>query len=304
MTAVIKTGGKWDRAKWPCYFAAVNLQHPAESNKPLDQMLVALNEIETTENIKRLGQFIKMMPVFLDSGVYNLTNTHAAKHGLSMDQALAMAPDQVDGFDELFKKYCGMLDRFGDQLWGFTEIDQGGRENKIKTRARLEKLGYRPIPVYHPFNDGWDYFDYLAERYDRIAFGNVVMADAVQRKRLIATAWERRRKYPDLWIHALGLTPSSLTVAFPINSCDSSTWIGPARWGQHRAFVSTETFGSLDVRFVYEYGDAKGPRGYDKAVTMCSYDTFMTSRMMRVIAKDQRDKLGADLIMPVKAKRK
>ena len=58
------------------------------------------------------------------------------------------------------------------------EVDQGGRENKIKTRARLEKMGLRPIPVYHPLNDGWDYFDYLAENYDRICMGNVVNAEA------------------------------------------------------------------------------------------------------------------------------
>lgn len=302
--AITKTGGTWDNKKWPCYFAAVNLQHPAVSNKPLDQMLVPVNEIETPSNYTRLEGFIKDMPVFLDSGVYNLTNAHAAKHGLTMDEALTYAPDKIDGFDELFEKYCGLIRKYGTKLWGYSEIDQGGRENKIKTRARLEKLGHFPIPVYHPFNDGWDYFDYLAERYDRICFGNVVMANAEQRIRLIATAWDRRRKYPHLWIHALGLTPSALTVAFPINSCDSSTWIGPARWGQHRAFAANEVFGTLDDQFVYAYGDAKGPRGYDKAVTMCSYDTYMSSRTMRVIAQDQRDKLGADLIMPVKAKRK
>ena len=62
----------------------------------------------------------------------------------------------------------------------------------------LEQMGLRPIPVYHPFNDGWDYFDYLAERYDRICFGNVVQADRETRKRLVATAWERHRKYPHL----------------------------------------------------------------------------------------------------------
>lgn len=294
---VTKTGGKWDPKKWPCYFAAVNLQHPEASNDPLDCMLVAVNEIETPANRQRLSNFIDKMPVFLDSGVYNLTNTHAQKHGLSMDEALAYAPDKIDGFEELFEKYCGLIKQFGVKLWGFSEIDQGGRENKIKTRARLEKLGVFPIPVYHPLNDGWDYFDYLAERYDRICFGNVVMADAIMRKRLIATAWERRRKYPNLWIHALGLTPSALTVAFPINSCDSSTWIGPARWGQHRAFASNEVFGSLDMEFVYAYGNAQGPRGYDKAVTMCSYDTFMASRQMRVIADDQRKALGADIGM-------
>jgi hypothetical protein len=52
----------------------------------------------------------------------------------------------------------------------------------------LEQMGLRPIPVYHPFNDGWHYFDYLAERYDLVCFDNVVQADRETRKRLVATA--------------------------------------------------------------------------------------------------------------------
>lgn len=283
--------------EWPCYFAAVNLQHPDKSCEPLNKMLVAVNEIEGPENWRRLEYFISLMPVFLDSGVYALTNRHAEKHNVTMNVALSMPPNKLDGFDELFDKYIGILKKYGDQLWGYIEIDAGGRENKIKTRARIEKLGFRPIPVYHPLNDGWDYFDYLAKRYDRICFGNVVMADRETRKRLIATAWERRRKYPDLWIHALGLTPSELLNAYPINSCDSSTWIGPSRWAQHRASGANATFGSLDMDFIYEYGDANAARGYNKSVTMCSYDTFMRDRTMRVIADDQVKHLGADLTM-------
>lgn len=292
---ITKTGGTWDRTEWPIYFPAVNLSHTEKSYLPFDRLLIAVNEIRNGRD--KLDVFIDRMPVFLDSGVYNLTNQHAQKHNLSMDEALSYEPGKIDGFDDLFSEYIALLKAYGDRLWGYIEIDQGGRENKIKTRARIEKLGFNPIPVYHPFNDGWEYFDYLAERYDRICFGNVVMANVDQRKRLIATAWERRRRYPHLWIHALGLTPSGLTTAFPINSCDSSTWISPAKWGQHYAETANENLGEIGLGFIYDYhvDSHEELTGYYKGVSLCAYEAFMANKIVGVIAAEQRERLGADL---------
>ena len=63
--------------------------------------------------------------------------------------------------------------------------------------GQAESLGLKPIPVYHPLLDGWDYFDELAAQYDRICFGNIVQAPAATRIRLLHTLWERHRRYPD-----------------------------------------------------------------------------------------------------------
>ena len=112
---------------------------------------------------------------------------------MTMDEVLSMAPEKLDGFDSLFDKYVRIIKEIGEESWGYIEIDQGGKDNKIKTRDRLHKLGFNPIPVYHPLVDGWDYFDYLAERYDRICLGNIVQAQNETRKRLLATMWERKR---------------------------------------------------------------------------------------------------------------
>jgi hypothetical protein len=168
--------------------------------------------------------------LFIDSGVFALANGHAVEHEITMDEALSLAPTEIDGFDELYKRYCSIIETLGDLVWGYIEIDQGGRENKRKTRAKLEAQGFRPIPVYHPFNDGWEYFDELASDYDRICFGNIVQADQETRKRLLATAWERKRKYPHLWIHLLGLSPNERLNAYPIDCCDSSAWLMHVRW--------------------------------------------------------------------------
>lgn len=294
---ITRTGGRWDPTAWPTYFIASNVESLVHGHLCHDHLLVAVNELHAARQVQGVRDFVAAgKQVFIDSGVFALSTTHAKAHGLTMDQALSMPPEEVDGFDELFARYTELLAELGDRVWGYIEIDQGGRENKIRTRARLEALGLRPIPVYHPFNDGWDYFDHLAENYDRICFGNVVQADPATRKRLLATAWERRRKYPHLWIHLLGLTPSEMTTAYPINSCDSSTWLSGVRWGTHHSVVANRTAWKTGSGFCYRFGaDAQALRGHHRARQLAGYDAGMVARTMDVMAAEQRDVLGVDI---------
>jgi hypothetical protein len=293
---LIKTGGRWKPDEWPIYFVASEpktLAHAATVNRHL---LVAVNEIHNDEDFELLDMFVRIgADVFIDSGVYNLAMKHAHAHRISMDRALSLAPDDIDDFTALFDAYVSIMQRMGDSVWGYIEIDQGGRDNKIRTRTKLEEIGLRPIPVYHPFNDGWDYFDYLAERYDRICFGNVVQANMETRKRLIATAWERRRKYPNLWIHALGLTASELTTAWPMNSCDSSTWLSAIRWGRHFATVSNKRCWHIGDGFNYQPSEPiDAPMGHQKARTLCGYEAHFVTRAMRQIIGEATKAVGAD----------
>lgn len=167
---------------------------------------------------------------FMDSGIFWLTNEHKRAHGISMDEALSLPPDEIDGFDWLYDVYLEINTTYGDQFWGYNELDQGGKACKIETRAKLEREGLRPIPVYHPLNDGWDYFDDLAREYDRICWGNVVQAMRWTRMRMLVTMAERHRQYPDLFIHVLGLTPNELLFGIPFDSADSSSWTDIYRW--------------------------------------------------------------------------
>jgi hypothetical protein len=217
-------------------------------------MLIAVNEIRG-KNLYQLERVLNSgASVLIDSGIFWLTNEHKRAHGMTMDQALALAPDEIDGFNELLGDYVDVCGKYGDRSWGYIELDQGGRENKIKTRTKLEKAGLHPIPVYHPLNDGWDYFDYLAERYDRICFGNIVQADRFTRIRLIATAYERKRKFPHLWIHLLGFTPNQWMNAFPIDSADSSTWTVTVKWGGYIEKAAGQSLGHLNKDFQYMMG--------------------------------------------------
>lgn len=229
-------GGRFDPHEPPIYFTVINAHTATIRN---EHMLIALNDLgviiegkETThqatlglESEIELGH-----KVLLDSGVFWLTNRHARAHGVSMDVALGLHPDQIDGFGDLWDAYLSTVKKYEDGLWGYIELDQGGAERKKETRSRLEALGLRPIPVYHPINDGWDYFDEIASGYDRICVGNVVQASRPDRRRILATLWERKRRYPHLWIHVLGLTPNEMISTYPFNSCDSTSMGNLIRW--------------------------------------------------------------------------
>lgn len=224
-------GGTFDPAGRPLYFAA-GLDWTGGMPRWPPYVLVAVNDMPTeSDERERLQVHLDAgRSVLLDSGIFWLTNQHKRAHGVTMDDALGLAPEEIDGFEELYGRYVQLVRRYGDRLWGYIELDQGGAANKRRTRARLEAEGITPMPVYHPLNDGWDYFDELARGYDRICFGNIVQAALPVRLRLLHTMWERHRSYPDLWIHVLGLTASEWMLSAPPDSCDSSAWLYPLRW--------------------------------------------------------------------------
>jgi hypothetical protein len=252
------TGGAWDRAVRPLYFVAGGAGGTrGKQFRWPDKVLLAVNDMPTEASEGLLVDHLdKGRLVLLDSGVFWLTNRHKRAHKITMDEALALAPEDIDGFAELEARYLQLVGRYGDRLWGYIELDQGGMANKRRTRARLESLGLAPIPVYHPLLDGWDYFDELAQGYDRMCFGNVVQASGAARVRLLHAAYERHRAYPDCWIHILGLTVNAWCAAAPPDSCDSSTWIAPLRWLKARTETSyLQRAGTLPPSFTYKVGD-------------------------------------------------
>ena len=274
---MIRTGGgTFNPAETFIYFLAANTSRQQHAVRYHRYNLIAVNEIGGGEDVRTMEKWLtEGNRVFIDSGIYNLTMEHARKHGCSMNDALALSPQQIDGFDELLEKYLHIVRTYQDRCWGYIELDQGGRENKIRTRTMLEGMGLRPIPVYHPLNDGWDYFDYLAERYDRICFGNIVRADARTRRRIVLTAWQRHRRYPHLWIHLLGLTPNEMLYALPINSGDSSTWLGVLRWNGYLERTMGKSFGPMERNFMYLLADTGWERGDRKAVAMSAYGAIL-----------------------------
>jgi len=298
---MIKTGGVWDPNEKNIYFLATSPSSfkRDEVEKFYDYILCAVNEIKNSDDEQYiLDCVLKGKKLFIDSGIFNLTNQHARNNNMTMDQVLAMAPDELDGFDALFYKYTRIVKEIGEKAWGYIEIDQGGMANKIKTRDRLHGLGFNPIPVYHPLVDGWDYFDYLAERYDRICLGNIVQAQNETRKRILATMWERKRKYPNLWIHCLGLTPNEHCLAFPLSSADSSSWISTTRWMTMSTRSCLKAWDSVEEK-VFRY-DLKDPeKAAKKTVQMSAANCAADLINWRQYIFDVEKNLECDYRMPL-----
>lgn len=295
------SGGSFDPADRSLYFFASFPSYFIDIDVSITpNVLVAVNELKNAEEMKALDEAIRAgKRVLLDSGIFNLANSHAHRHGMTHNEALNLAPTEVDGFQSLFDRYCSVVEKYMDRLWGAIELDLGGRANKVVTRATLEKeiKGFVPIPVYHPLGDGWDYFDELAQGYDRICCGNIVQAPPPDRLRLAHLFHERAKAYPHLWTHVLGYTPVGTTISVPPQgSCDSSTWCGPLRWGlqsvkatAHLTPVRDLTF---DERFNRNPDAAQGSGQHYDDMKRWSALRFRTMNLTWQTIQDRKHELG------------
>lgn len=251
---MIETTGSWSRDRdRHSYFLAGDIG-TTQNNAGYKYILAAVNELSDAKLDLICADAENGFHILIDSGIFWLTNKHKREHGITMDEALKLQPSEIDGFDELFTKYLKIHDRLGENAWGYIELDQGGANTKRNTRKLLQSKGINPIPVYHPLNDGWDYFDELAETHDRICLGNMVQANAKTRLRILVTLWERHRKYPDLFIHCLGMTPDQTFIGWPIDSSDSSAWLDSIRFGRMYNFGLLSKVGLSGNELLYELG--------------------------------------------------
>lgn len=283
------TGGKWDPTSGNLAFLAGGIQDAVISQNPYT--LIALNELTGPKQLALLDRWCDERQVLLDSGVFALAAAHARNHDLSMAESFGTPPAQMDGWDELYSRYCSVVSRFGDRLWGAIELDQGGTEWKPQTRAQITRdTGVVPIPVYHPLGDGWDYYDTIAATHDRICVGGLAgRIPSSVRQRLCWTATERARKYPHLWTHLLGVTPSPLVLSFGLRgSTDSSAWLGPVRWPQSwRAWASLQRVSDMPLGMVYRRDLADDPdRGHIKARKQAAASATFQQHTLAAVAED------------------
>jgi hypothetical protein len=289
-------GGAYDPTDRQIYFIASNPETLIDARPVNNHMLVAINELDGAGEYRDFeALFAPGFPsgdvlILIDSGIFELAMRHAKIHGLPLDQVLSLAPEEVDGYQVLEEKYLRVVQEREKQLWGYVELDIGGPANKTRTRRRLETLGLAPIPVYHPVNDGWDYFDVLARKYDRIAVGNVVHADGPTRVRLFQSVYERARRYPGLWIHWLGVTPMPWLIAAPSGSCDSSTWLNPLRWPTNDDKCALASMGQLPPSLIHVTGHGKRhPAGASKARLLHGYRAALMEHTWRAMVHGIRD---------------
>lgn len=295
----MKTAGpRYDPTDRPIYFLACvgtrRWLEPAIAQH--GYVLLSVQEITSQAVLTDLSALMRDTEarVLIDSGIFTLVADHQRKTGCTMPEALSLAPEKIEGFKELAELYEQVIAMMGPYCWGYVEMDQGGRDNKLRTREKMEKRGLKAIPVYHPYNDGWDYFDYLCKRYDRICIGNLVNAERGERLRILATLWERHCKYPNVWLHGLGLSPSDILLAYPMESCDSSTFSVAMRFpGAPYEYACQVSAGRLQTGFQYVPRGQESIVQYTKAINVNSMMCAIQQKNWRHYLADLEGKAGA-----------
>ena len=168
--------------------------------------------------------------ILMDSGVFSLVSYYARLNNLSINDCFSLDISKFSGYDALFSKYLSLIDALRDYLWGYIEIDIGDAERKTKTRQELENSGYKPIPVWHALNDDFDYLEFLCQNYKCIAIGNLSQSSNDLRMKIIYAVSLVKRQYPDVWFHALGISPTKILFAYPFDSSDSSSYLAHIKY--------------------------------------------------------------------------
>lgn len=257
------TGGTWDPDRRGIYFFAMTDTKQrtcaCDHNRGCTFQLLAMNDLASANAEGQMADAINLgYNALIDSGIFWMTNAHKRVHHITMDEALKLPPEDIDGFDELRALYSRICGTYGARSWGYIEMDQGGAVHKRRIRAEIEAEGLAPIPVWHPLVDGLDYFTELAESYDRICMGNVVQANRDVRRRLLSVLFEQHRRYPELYVHILGFTPNELLASYPWDSCDSTSWLNAVRWGNMQSRALGKPIALMGHGYLCNIGDSQG----------------------------------------------
>jgi len=291
------TGGHWSPGDAPALFLVMRV-----SDDICDELargghhawwLTPANDHPDERGVERLGRALDAgCRTLLDSGVFSLASAHARARSMELPDVLQLPPDHLDGYDELRRQYVRLVKTYEPRLWGYIEHDLGGREVKRRNRAALEAEGLRPIPVWHPFSDGAAYFDELAERYDRICVGNFVFAPPAVRVRLLHWLWERRRRYPGVWIHALGVAPWPALFGVPCDSVDTSSWESLFRRGSGTERALLHPAGDTQAFAPTLGADAGAPNGHQRALKLAGAAAVAWQRAWTRWHNEQVELLG------------
>lgn len=117
---------------------------------------------------------------------------------------------------------ASVLDAIGDPLGTY------------RNQMHMEYLGVRPLPCFHKGEDE-RYLQHYVDNYDYITIGGMVGSSKNQLKTWLDRIWDRYlvdgAGRPKLKVHGFGMTSVELMELYPWYSCDSSSWIQIAAFG-------------------------------------------------------------------------
>ena len=278
----IKTsGGRYNPENKGIYFPATDLNRLLRNIHVHERALVPLNILKGEQSQDKLSEIAKHgVNLFIDSGCFFLASEMAKRNNISIDDAFALPPSEVIGYASYMEVYFKFLSKYESDIWGIVEMDFGGADGKKAFRKEAHKRGFYPIPVYHLLVDPAEYLEELLSTHDRICIGNLAQMGSGDVKRVLPALWDACSKYPDVWVHLLGVTPRPRLVAYPFHSYDSSSWLAAVKWTNgYTVSYHYSKFGTPGKEFWFVRGvNTDSPSGSAKAAGLAVYEALLRDR--------------------------
>lgn len=157
----------------------------------------------------KLNMQNKKVCLFLDSGAFS-----AHTQGIKID---------IDEYAAFIKKNKKYIDHYAN-------LDViGDAEASLKNQKYLEKLGLKPIPVFH-YGEDISYLKYYIKNYAYLGIGGTVSVSRIDRRKWLDMLFsqylcDQKTGLPKVKIHGFGLSSFSLMLRYPWYSVDSTTWV-------------------------------------------------------------------------------
>lgn len=158
--------------------------------------------------------------VFIDSGAFS-----AYTLGVKLD---------VKEYCEYIKRNTDII-RYEDGIMMASVLDGiGDPLLTYQNQLEMEFYGVRPLPCFHSGEDV-RYLDWYVANYEYITLGGMVGASSKQLMVWLDRMWDKHlldgAGRPKVKVHGFGITAIPIMQAYPWYSCDSSSWIQTAAFG-------------------------------------------------------------------------
>ncbi len=161
--------------------------------------------------------------IMMDSGVFSYRSYGKRLRAAGQESKLI----SKDEFIRLYVEWC----KKHGHRWDFyvtMDFEKNAAEN-LKSHVQLEKMGIRPMPVYHGDDDAEYLKRYADKGYKYICIG-LYKPNRKAKRRYLDTVFNAGVKY-GIEYHGLGVTTPWIMLDYPWRSVDSSSWSRVAGYG-------------------------------------------------------------------------
>lgn len=145
-------------------------------------------------------------------------------------------------WDKYVEEYASFINKYDIELFFELDIDSiVGLKEVERLRKKLETLTKKkPIPVWH-VSRGKEYFIKMCKEYPYVALGGIVTQEVPRATYEKAFPWFIKTAHDHgTKIHGLGYTSVEGLNKYHFDSCDSTTWLVGAKYG-NVCYITHET---------------------------------------------------------------